>query len=61
MICEQILFMTFLNDTNVILWHTVKWFYVMLCISNNPIDLQSFVSTQLDVNTVLFQIIQFSI
>ena len=40
--------------------HTVKWFQVLLCITNNSIK-QSFVYTQLNDQTVLFQSIQFSI
>ena len=39
----------------------VKWFQVLLCITNNSIKHQSFIYTQLNVKTVLFQIIQFSI
>ena len=41
--------------------HTVKWFQVLLCITNNSIKYQSFVYTQLNDQTVLFQPIQFSI
>ena len=39
----------------------VKWFKVLLCITINLIKHQSFVYTQLNDQTVLFQIIQFSI
>ena len=40
--------------------HTVKWFQVLRCITNNSIKHQSFVHTQLNNHTVLFQSIQFS-
>ena len=39
----------------------VKWFQVLLCITNNSIKHQSFIYTQLNDQTVLFQTIQFSI
>ena len=39
--------------------HTVKWFQVLLCISNNSIKHQSFIYTHLNDLTVLFQTIQF--
>ena len=39
----------------------VKWFQVILHIANNSIKHQSFVYTQLNDQTVLFQAIQFSI
>ena len=39
----------------------VKWFQVLLCITNNSIKHQSFIYTHLNVLTVLFQTIQFSI
>ena len=38
----------------------VKWFQVFLRITNNSIK-QSFIYTQLNVKTVLFQVIQFNI
>ena len=41
--------------------HTVKWFQVLPCITNNSIKRQLFVYTQLNDQTVLFQAIQFSI
>ena len=41
--------------------HTVKWFQVLLCITNNSIKYQSSVYTQLNDQTVLFLTIQFSI
>ena len=40
--------------------HKVEWLQVLLCITNNSVK-QSFIYTQLNVKTVLFQIIQFSI
>ena len=39
----------------------VEWFQVLLCITNNSIKHQSFVYTQLNDQTVLFQTIQFNI
>ena len=39
----------------------VKWFQVLLCITNNSIKSQSSVNTQLNDQNVLFQIIQFSL
>ena len=39
----------------------VKWFQVLLCITKNSIKHPSFVYTQLNDQTVLFQTIQFSI
>ena len=44
-----------------IIVNKVKWFQALLCITNNSIKHQSFVYTQLNVKTVLFQTIQFSI
>ena len=38
----------------------VKWFQVLLCITNNSIKHQSLVYIQLNDQTVLFLIIQFS-
>ena len=38
----------------------IQWFQVLLCITNNSIKHQSFVYTQLNNQTVLFQTIQFS-
>ena len=39
----------------------VKWFKVLLCITKNSIKHQSFIHTQLNVKTVLFQTIQFNV
>ena len=39
----------------------VKWFQVLLSITNNSIKHQSFIHTQLNDQTVLFRTIQFSI
>ena len=39
----------------------VKWFHVLICITNNSIKHQLFVNTQLNDQTVLSQTIQFSI
>ena len=41
--------------------HTVKWFQVLLCTTNNSIKHEPFVYTQLNDKTVPFLIIQFSI
>ena len=41
--------------------HTVKWFQVLLCITNNLIKYKSFVYEQLNDQTVLFLSIKFSI
>ena len=40
---------------------TVKWFQVLLCITNNSINHHSFVYTQLNDQTVLFQTTEFSL
>ena len=40
----------------IICLHTVKWFQVLLCITNNSIKHQSFVYTQLNDQTILFHI-----
>ena len=60
MVCKHILLIMFLNEAKLILLHTVKWFQVLLCITNNSIKHQSFVYTQLNDQTVLFQTTQFS-
>ena len=39
----------------------LKWSQVLLCITKNSIKYQSFIFTQLNVKTVLFQTIQFSL
>ena len=61
MICKYILLITFLNDPEVILLYTVKWFQVLLCITNNSIKYKSFVDIQLNDQTDQFLTIQFSI
>ena len=50
-----------LNKPKRILLHKSKWLNVLLCITNNSIKHQSFVYTQINDQTVLFQTIQFSI
>ena len=45
MIYKHILMVTFLSEHNLILLHTVKWFQVLLCITNNTIKYLSFVYT----------------
>ena len=49
-----------LNEPNHILFHTVNWFQVLLCITNNSFKYESFVYKQLNNQTVLFLTIQFS-
>ena len=61
MISKHILLITFLNEPELILLHTVKWFQVLLFNTNNYIKCQSFVYTQLNDQTFLLQAIQFSI
>ena len=58
-ICKAILLITFLNESKLILLHAVKWFQVLLCVTNNSIKHQSFVYT--NDQTILFQTIQFGI
>ena len=53
-ICKHILLITFLNE------HSIKWFQVLQCITNNSIKHQSFIYTLLNDLIVLFQAIQFS-
>ena len=60
MICKRILLIIFLNETKLILLHTIKWFQVLLCIDNNSIKQHLFVYTQSNDQTVLFLTIQFS-
>ena len=63
-ICLQILYIwyiTFLNEPELIFWHTVIWFPVVLCFTNNSIKHKSFVYTRLNDQTVLFLTTQFSI
>ena len=38
MICKQILLKTFLSKPKLILLHAVKWFQVLLCVTNNSIN-----------------------
>ena len=61
MIFKQISLITFLNESKPFLLHTVKWFQVLLCITNISIKLQSLVCIQLSDKTVLFQTLQFCI
>ena len=61
MICKHILLITFLNEPKPILLHILKWLKALLCITNNSIKHQSFVYTQLNDQTILFQAIQFII
>ena len=51
MISKHILKIAFLNEIELIFWHTVKWFCLFL----------SNMNTQFNDQTVLFQTIQFSI
>ena len=49
------------NSILIIHLHTVKWFQILLCITNNLIKYQSFIYTQLNDQSVLFLTIQFGI
>ena len=60
MIRKHIL-LTYSNDSEPILLHTVKWFQVLLRITNNSIKYQSLIYSRLNNQTVIFQRIQFSI
>ena len=60
MIFKLISLISFLDEPNLILLHTVKWFQVLLCITNNSIKHQSFVYAQLNDQTDLFLTIQFN-
>ena len=72
-ISELIMMITFLNKPelvfflyivkwfHIILNNSVKWFQVLLCITNNSIKHQPSVYIQLNDQKVLFQTIQFSI
>ena len=55
----NILLIRFLKEPRLIHLHAVKWFQVLLWITNNSIKPQSFVYTQLNDQTILFQTIQF--
>ena len=48
MVCKHILPRTFLNESDLICLHTVKWFQVLICNTYNPISYYSFVCTQLN-------------
>ena len=60
MICKHILLIGFFNEPKLILLRTVKWFQVLLCITNHSIKPQLFLYTQLNDQKVLFLTIQFS-
>ena len=55
MICKHILLIIFLNEPKFILLHTVKWFQVLLCITNISIKYLSSDYTQLKGQTGPFQ------
>ena len=69
MICKHIFRYTRLNDQTVLFLtnqfsikvNKVKWFQVLIYISNNSNKHRSFVNTELNSQTVLFLTIQFSI
>ena len=44
-IYKAILLIMFYNEPKCILLHTIKWFQLLLCITNNSIKHQSFVNT----------------
>ena len=45
MICKYILLITFLDEAKLIVLHSVKWFQVLLCITNNSIKHRLFIYT----------------
>ena len=59
--CFQLLLSNTYNSVLLIHLHRLKWFQVLLCVTNNSIKHQSFVYTQLNDQTVQFLTIQFSI
>ena len=61
MICKHILWITFSNESNLSLLHTVQWFQELLSMTNNSIKHQSFVFQQLNDQIILFLKIQFTI
>ena len=61
MICILVLLIILLNESKLILLHSVKWFKILLCITGNSIKYQSFVYRQLNHQTVLFLNYQFSL
>ena len=48
MISEHILLITFLNEPEVIFFHIVKWFQVLLCNTNYSLQHYSFICSQLN-------------
>ena len=56
----HILLITFSSESKLVFFHKVKWFQVLLCITNISIKL-SFLYTRLNDQTVPFQTIQFGI
>ena len=50
----------FFKQFNLAQVNKVKWFQILLCITNNSIKHESFIYTQLKDQTVLFQTTQFS-
>ena len=61
MICKYLLLISFLNEPKLNYLHAVKWYQILLCITNNSIKHESFVYTQLNDQTFLFLTIQLSI
>ena len=57
----KIFWFLFLNEPKQIPLHLIKWFQVLLCITNKSIKCQSFVYTQLNIKKVLFLTIQLGI
>ena len=53
--CKHIFLITFWNEPKLLLLHTVKWFQLLLCITNNSIRHLTFFYPQLNDQTVLFQ------
>ena len=50
-----------ISNNSVLHFNKIKWFRVLICIPNNSFKNLSFLYTLLNDQTVLFQIIQFSI
>ena len=61
MICEKKLLIMFFDEPKLILFHTVQWFQILLCITNSSIKRQWFVYTHLNDLKVLLLTIQFNI
>ena len=52
MTCKHILLITFVNEPELILFHTVKWFHLFRSNMNNSIYYKSFISHSLMVSSI---------